>query len=167
MVDLEAFRDHFHCSEDTDQRDIQDPLDNEDQDSDGVGAVSGAAQMAHCSAPLGSPGWNKHLVLVSEGRHSRTGWRDGNHLLNIDSEQGYRHRGRLDSLQALPVDCTEAEHLIRTDTCLHSVLWNETGDTSSVRGSPDTEKHPCCYSSPCCFFPSCKSRASQVSALTV
>lgn len=25
MVDLEAFRDHFHCSEDTDQRDIQDP----------------------------------------------------------------------------------------------------------------------------------------------
>lgn len=43
---------------------------------------------------------------------------------------------------AVPVDCTEAEHLIRTDTCLHSVLWNETGDTSSVRGSPDTEKHP-------------------------
>lgn len=43
---------------------------------------------------------------------------------------------------AVPVDCTEAEHLIQTDTCLHSVLWNETGDTSSVRGSPDTEKHP-------------------------
>lgn len=78
------------------------PLDSEDQDSDGVGAESGAAQIPHRSAPLGSPGWDKHLALVSEGRHSRTGWMDGNHLLNIDSEQGYRHRGRLDSLQALP-----------------------------------------------------------------
>lgn len=85
------------------------PLDSEDQDSDGVGVVSGAAQTAHCSAPLGSPGWDKHLVLVSEGRHSRTGWMDGNHLLNIDSEQGYRHRGRLDSLQALPTYGSQEE----------------------------------------------------------
>lgn len=85
------------------------PPDSEDQDSDGVGAESGAALMAHCSAPLGSPGWDKHLVLVSEGRHSRMGWMDGNHLLNIDSEQGYRHRGHLDSLQALPTHGSREE----------------------------------------------------------
>lgn len=38
--------------------------------------------------------------------------------------------------------CTEAEHLIPRDRCLHSVLSNETEDTSSVKGSLDTEEHP-------------------------
>lgn len=40
------------------------------------------------------------------------------------------------------MDCTVAEHLIQMDRYLHSVLWNETGDTSSVKGSLDTEEHP-------------------------
>lgn len=40
------------------------------------------------------------------------------------------------------MDCTVAEHLIPRDRCLHSVLWNEIGDTSSVKGSLDTEEHP-------------------------
>lgn len=71
----------------------------------------------------------------------------GNHLLNTDSALGYRHRGHLDSHQALPVDCTVAEHLIQRGRYLHSVLWNETGDTSSVRGSLGTEERPWCYSS--------------------
>ena len=38
--------------------------------------------------------------------------------------------------------CTVAEHLILKDRYLHSVPWDETGDTSSVRGSLDTEKRP-------------------------
>lgn len=71
----------------------------------------------------------------------------GNHLLNIDFALGCRRHGHLDNLQALPVDCTEAEHLIQMDTYLHSVLWNESGDTSSVRGTLDTEERPLCYSS--------------------
>lgn len=89
----------------------------------------------------------------------------GSHLLNIDPALGCRHHGHLDNLQALPVDCTAAEHLIQRDTYLHSVLWNETEDTNSVRGSPDTEEHPYCYSSSR-YFPSCKSRARQISDLT-
>lgn len=40
------------------------------------------------------------------------------------------------------MDCTVAEHLIPRDTYLHSVLWHETGDTSSVKGSLDTVEHP-------------------------
>ncbi len=38
--------------------------------------------------------------------------------------------------------CTVVEHPILKDRCLHSVLWSETGDTSSVEGSLDTEEHP-------------------------
>lgn len=34
------------------------------------------------------------------------------------------------------------EHLIQRDRYLHSALWNETEDTSSVEGSLDTEEHP-------------------------
>lgn len=49
---------------------------------------------------------------------------------------------------------------------MHSVLWNETEDTSSVKGSLDTEEHPYCYCSSRYYFPSCKWRASQVSDLT-
>lgn len=86
----------------------------------------------------------------------------GNHLLSTDSALGCRHRGHLDNLQALPVDCTVAEHLIQMDRYLHSVLWNETGGTSSVKGSLDTEEHPCCFSNSRYYFPSCKSRASQI-----
>lgn len=58
MGGLGALRDHFRCSEGTVQQDIQDPLDSVGQDSDGagVGVESVAAQMARCSAPLGSPG---------------------------------------------------------------------------------------------------------------
>lgn len=40
------------------------------------------------------------------------------------------------------MDCTVAAHLIQRDRYLHSVLWNETGDTSSVKGSLDTEERP-------------------------
>lgn len=90
----------------------------------------------------------------------------GNHLLNTDSALGCRHHGHLDNLQALPVDCTVAERLIPRDRCLHSVLWNETGDTSSVKGSRDTEERPLCYSSCREYFPSCKPRASRISDLT-
>lgn len=75
------------------------PLDSEGQGSGGVGAGSAAAQ---CSAPLGNPGWDKHLEPVSGGRHSRKGWMDETHLLNIDSEQGCRHHDHLDKLQASP-----------------------------------------------------------------
>lgn len=88
----------------------------------------------------------------------------GNRLLNIDLALGCRHRGHLDNLQALPVDCTVAEHLIPRGRKLHSVLWNETVGTSIVRGSLDTEKRPWCYSSFRLYFPSCSSRASRVSA---
>lgn len=45
-------------------------------------------------------------------------------------------------LGAVPVDCTEAGHLIQTDTSLHSVQWNVTAGTSSVRGSLNTGKRP-------------------------
>lgn len=85
--------------------------------------------------------------LVSEGQHSRKGWTGENHLLNTDSEGGCRHHDCLDNLQALPVDCTVAELLIQRDRCLHNAQWNETEDTSSVRGSLDTEERPLCYSS--------------------
>lgn len=40
------------------------------------------------------------------------------------------------------MDCTVAEHQILRDRYLHSVLWNETGDTSSVKGSLGTEERP-------------------------
>lgn len=90
----------------------------------------------------------------------------GNHLLNTDSVLDCRLHGRLDNQQALPVDCTVAEHLIRRDRYLHSALWNETGDTSIVEDSLDTEEHPYCYSSSRDYFPSCKSRASRVSDWT-
>lgn len=90
----------------------------------------------------------------------------GNHLLNTDSVQDCRLHGRLDNHQALPVDCTVVEHLIQRDRYLHSALWNETEDTSSVEGSLDTEEHPYCYSSSRDYFPSCKSRASRVSDWT-
>lgn len=78
------------------------PLDSGGQGSDDVGVERVAAQTARCSAPLGNPGWNKHLELVFGGQHSRKGWMDENHLLNIDSELGCRHHGHLDNLQALP-----------------------------------------------------------------
>lgn len=118
MGGLEALHDHLHYSEGMVQEDIQDPLDSVVQDSGDVGDVgagSAAAQTAHCSALLDSPGWDKDLELVSEGRHSRKGWTGGNHLLNIDSVLGCRHHGHLDNLQASPVDCTVAEHLIQRD----------------------------------------------------
>lgn len=70
--------------------------------SGGVGAESAAAQTSQSSAPPGNPGWDKHLELVSGGRHSRKGWMGGNHLLSIDSELGCRHHDRLDNLQASP-----------------------------------------------------------------
>lgn len=142
MGDLEALHVHLHCSEDMVREDNQDPLDSVAQDSDDVGAESVAAQTARCSALLDSPGWDKNLEQASEGQHSRKGWMDGNHLLNIDSVLGCRLRGHLDNLQASPVDCTEAEHLIPRDKYLHSALWNETEDTSSVKGSLGTEKRP-------------------------
>lgn len=153
MEDLEASHDHFRCSEDMDLQDIQGP-----QGSGDVGAESAAAQAAQCSAPLGNPGWDKHLELASGGRHSRKGWMGENHLLSIDSEPSCRHHGCLDNLQASPVDCTEAGRLIQTDTSLHSVLWNVTAGTSSVGSSPNTGKRPCCYSDPCAFFPHVTSR---------
>ena len=78
-----------------------------DQGSDDAGAESVAAQTAHCSAPLDSPGWDKDLEPVSECRHSRKGWMGGNHLLNTDSALGCRHHGRLDKLQALPTCKTQ------------------------------------------------------------
>lgn len=78
------------------------PLDSVVQDSDGVGAESAAAQTAHCSALLDSPGWYKDLEPASEGRRSRKGWTGGNHLLNIDSALGRRHHDHLDNLQASP-----------------------------------------------------------------
>lgn len=78
-------------------------LVNIPQGSGDVGAASATAQAAQCSAPLGNPGWDKHLELASGGRHSRMGWMGGNHLLSIDSELGCRHHGRLDNLQASPV----------------------------------------------------------------
>lgn len=90
----------------------------------------------------------------------------GNHLLNTDSVLDCRLHGRLDNHQALPVDCTVVEHLIQRDRYLHSALWNETEDTSSVEGSLDTEEHPYCYSSSRDYFRSCKSRASRVSDWT-
>lgn len=78
------------------------PLDSVGQDSDGVGAESAAAQTAHCSAPLDTPGWDKAPEPVSAGQRSRKGWTDGNHLLNTDSAAGCTRHGHLDNLQALP-----------------------------------------------------------------
>lgn len=118
------------------------PLDSVDQDSDDAGAESAAVQSLQCSALLGSPGWGKNLEPVSEGQGSRKGWMGGNYLLNTDPARGCRHHGRLDMLQALPVDCKVAARLILRDRYLHSVLWNETGDTSSLRGSQGTEERP-------------------------
>lgn len=83
------------------------PLDSELQDSDDVDAENVAAQMVYCSAQLDSPGWDKDLVQVSEGQHSRKGWMGGNHLLNTDSEVGCRHHGHLDNLQASPTQNTK------------------------------------------------------------
>lgn len=137
---LEALRDHLHCSESMVQEDIRDPPDSVVQDSDGVESV--AAQMVHHSAQLDSPGWGTQPEPASEGRHSRTGWRGGNHLWNTDSVVGCRHHGRLDSLRALPVDCTAAVHLNQTGRSLHSVLWSGPEDTSSVRGSLGTAGRP-------------------------
>lgn len=65
----------------------------------------------------------------------------GNRLPNIDPALGCRHHDHLDNLQAIPVDCTVAEHLIQMDRYLHSVL-SETGGTSSAMGSLDTEGRP-------------------------
>lgn len=60
MGGLKALHDHLHCSEGTPQEDIQDLLDSVDQDNDDVDAdvdvESVAAQTAHCSALLDSPG---------------------------------------------------------------------------------------------------------------
>lgn len=56
MEDLEASHALLHCSEGTVQQDTRDPLDSVDQDSDGVGVESAAAQTVHCSALLDSPG---------------------------------------------------------------------------------------------------------------
>lgn len=81
---------------------VNSPLDSERQGSGGVGAESAAALTAQCSAPLGNPGWDKHLGPVSGGRHSRKGWMDETHLLNIDSELGCRRHDHLDKLQASP-----------------------------------------------------------------
>lgn len=81
---------------------VNSPLDSERQGSGGVGAESAAAQTTQCSALLGNPGWDKHLGLVSGGRHSRKGWMDETHLLNIDSELGCRHHDHLDKLRASP-----------------------------------------------------------------
>lgn len=78
------------------------PLDSEGQCSGGVGAESAVALTGQCSAPLGNPGWDKHLEPVSGGQHSRKGWMDETHLLNIDSELGCRHHDHLDKLQASP-----------------------------------------------------------------
>lgn len=78
------------------------PLDSEGLGSGGVGAASAAAQTAQSSAPLGNPGWDKHLEPASGGRHSRKGWMDETHLLNIDSELDCRHHDHSDKLQASP-----------------------------------------------------------------
>lgn len=40
------------------------------------------------------------------------------------------------------MDCTVAEHPILKDKYLHSVLRNETEDTSNVEGSLNTEERP-------------------------
>lgn len=40
------------------------------------------------------------------------------------------------------MDCTGAGRPIQTDTSLHSVQWNVTAGTSSVRGSLNTGKRP-------------------------
>lgn len=138
----DASHDHFHCSEETVQQHNQDPLDNEGRDTDGVGVVSATVQTARCSDLQDSLGWDKDLTQVSEGQHSRKGWMGGNHLLNIDPAPDCRHHGHLDNLQALPVDCTVAEHPILKDRYLHSVLRNETEDTSNVEGSLNTEERP-------------------------
>lgn len=145
---LEALHGHLHCSEGTVQVGTQDPLDNVDQGSGDVGVECAAAQTAHCSARLDSPDWDRDLGVVSVGQRSRKGWTGGNHLLSTDSVLGCRLHGHLDNLQALPVDCTVAAHLIPRGRCLHSVLLNETVDTSNVKGSLDTEERPWCYSSP-------------------
>lgn len=83
------------------------PLDSEDQGSGG--AESAAAQTAQCSAPLGNPGWNKHLEQVSGGRRSRKGWTDGTHLSSTDSEPGCRHRDHLDKLRASPTHGSQGQ----------------------------------------------------------
>lgn len=80
MGGLEALHDHLHYSEGTRQEDIQDPLDSVSLDSEDVGVESVAAQMVHCSGLLDNPDWDKDQELVSEGQHSRKGWRGGNHL---------------------------------------------------------------------------------------
>ena len=40
------------------------------------------------------------------------------------------------------MDCTATEHLTQRDRYLHSAQWNEPADTSNVKDSLDTEKHP-------------------------
>lgn len=82
------------------------------QGSGDVGAESAAAQAAQCSAPLGNPGWDKHLELASGGRHSRKGWMGENHLLSIDSELSCRHHGCLDNLQASPACESQGPRLV-------------------------------------------------------
>lgn len=61
-------------------------------------------------------------------------FRTGSHMAFI----GLRYTGS----GAVPVDCTQAGRLIQTDMSLHSVLWNVTAGTSSVRGSLNTGKRP-------------------------
>lgn len=53
---LGALHDHLHRSEGKTQQDIQDPLGSVVLDSDDVGVGNVAAQRAHCSVPLDSPG---------------------------------------------------------------------------------------------------------------
>lgn len=53
---LGALHDHLHRSEGKTQEDIQDPLGSVALDSDDVGVGNVAAQRAHCSVLLDSPG---------------------------------------------------------------------------------------------------------------
>lgn len=100
-------------SETTDANSLsQGVIVNLPQGSGDVGAESAAAQAAQRSAPLGNPGWEKHLEPASGGRHSRKGWTGENHLLGIDSELGCRHRGCLDNLQASPAYESQGPRLL-------------------------------------------------------
>lgn len=69
----------------------------------------------------------RDLVIISS-------FRTGSHM--AFRGLGYAGSG------AVPGDCTEAGRLIQTDTSLHSVLWNVTAGTSSVKSSPNTGKRP-------------------------
>lgn len=125
------------------QEDIQVPLDSVVQDNDGVGNEAG--QTLQRSALEDNLGWGMDLERVSEasGQHSKMGWMGGSYLRNSDPGLHCRHRGHLDTLLALPAGCTLAVSPFLRDRYLHNVAWNGSGDTSSLRGSQDTEKRPC------------------------